>query len=128
MYTISSALSYGDPINGEVTTTSINQAIEIPHLENHFLFPMQMRMNDFKINELPKFLDENTTNGTHAVNLLQSQGGDKYPLQIHLSLHGVTSYFSVRKTTIQKYETCTRYVATYDCPDWNPHNAKFYDQ
>jgi hypothetical protein len=39
--TVSRALAYDDPVTVEVYHLVINQAIHIPHLDNHFLCPMQ---------------------------------------------------------------------------------------
>ncbi len=43
--TVSGALSYDDPVTGEVYHLVINQAIHIPHLNHHLLCPMQCQVN-----------------------------------------------------------------------------------
>jgi hypothetical protein len=45
----------------------INQAIEIPHLQNHLLYPMQCRLNGVHISELPKFLAKDPDESTHSL-------------------------------------------------------------
>ena len=54
--TVSGVVAHDDPITGEVYHLVINQAIHIPHLDHHLLCPMQCRVNDVTISELPKFL------------------------------------------------------------------------
>ncbi len=39
--TVSGALAYDDPVTGKVYHLVINQAIHIPHLDHHLLYPMQ---------------------------------------------------------------------------------------
>ena len=48
----------------------INQAIEIPHLQNHLLCPMQCWLNGVHISELPKFLAEDPDESTHSLQVL----------------------------------------------------------
>jgi hypothetical protein len=54
--TVSAAIGYDDPETGEVVVLLIHQSIYIPTLEHNLLCPMQLRMNDVKISEVPKFL------------------------------------------------------------------------
>ena len=49
-------------------------------------------------------------------------------MHIPLLIHGVTSYFNVRKPMQEEYDTCGRYEATYETPDWNPHSPSFSEQ
>ena len=52
--TVSAAVVYDYPMTGEVFIIEINQAILKYHLHNNLLCPIQMRMYDVKVNEIPK--------------------------------------------------------------------------
>jgi hypothetical protein len=59
--TVSGVVPYDDPQTGRTLHLIINQAIHIPHLDYHLLCPMQCRVNDVTVNDLPKFLVANPT-------------------------------------------------------------------
>ncbi len=67
--TVSGVVAYDDPQTGRRLHLIINQAIHIPHLDHHLLCPMQCRVNDVTINNLPKFLVANPTDQTHALTI-----------------------------------------------------------
>ena len=125
--TVSAALAYDDPRTGEVIILVVHQAILIPHLEINLLCPMQLRINDVKISEVPKFLTDNPTDDTHSIQFPSQYNGDE-PYTIPLSLKGVTSYFPTRKPTQQEFNDCERYKTTYELPDWDPHATIFAEQ
>ena len=132
--TVSAAIAYDDPATGETVILIVHQAIYLPGIGHNLVCPMQMRLNDVKVDELPKFLSPTPTDKTHA--LLMSnprQGGEDY--LIPLSLDGVTSYFPTRKPTIQEYEDgCNPdteslcFELTSELPEWDPHTSDFKDQ
>lgn len=126
--TVNAAIAYDDPTTGETKIIIVNQAIEIPHLVNHLLCPMQLRMNDAKVDDLPKFLADNPTADNHTLILPNQDRGDDDSIRIPLSITGVTSYFDVRKPTEAEVHRCTKYEATYECPDWDPHSKTFSEQ
>ena len=64
--TVSAVLKYVHPYTGTTYHLVINQAIHIPHLTHHLLCPMQCRVNDVIVNDLPKFLDPNPTDTSHS--------------------------------------------------------------
>ena len=126
---MTAAVAYDHPQTGQVYMLVVNQAIEVPHLQHHLLCPMQCRMNGVKLNELPKFLADDPDESTHAL-----QVGDPldsgHPLTIPLSLKGVTSYFRVRKPTIQEWEdedSYPRIELTAEEPVWDPGDSEFCD-
>ena len=49
-------------------------------------------------------------------------------LLIPLHLHGVTSYFTSRKPTMEEYNNCTHFSATAVDPEWNPRDPYFSSQ
>ena len=64
---VSAAVAYDDPYSGEMSILIINQAIEIPHLDNHLLCIFQCRMGGVAINDVPKFQAPNPSLHTHAI-------------------------------------------------------------
>ena len=77
----------------------IHQAVEIPDLKHHMLFPMQVLTNIFKVNYCPRLLIEHPDEETHAI-IADYEWGNKFVL--HLCLFGVTYYLSVCSLTENK--------------------------
>ena len=123
---VNAAVAYDCPHTGEVLILKINQAIQIESMSNNLLCIMQLRMNDVKVFDCPKFLTDNPDAQTHSI-LVPPAEGDDFPLAVPLSLHGVTSYFSTRRPTLYEYESAEKegrsYDLTYDSPDWDPHSS-----
>jgi hypothetical protein len=67
--TVSGVVAYDDPRTGRMLHLVIHQAIHIPHLDHHLLCPMQCRVNDVIVNNLPKFLVSDPTDQTHALTI-----------------------------------------------------------
>ena len=65
--TVSAAVAYESPTTGEVFIIEVHQAILIDHLHNNILCPMQTRMYDVKVNDIPKYLTDNTTDQTYSL-------------------------------------------------------------
>ena len=61
---------------------------------------MQLRMNDVKVFDYPKFLTDSPDALTHSI-IISPNEGDNYNMAVPLSLKGVTSYFNKRKPTLQ---------------------------
>jgi hypothetical protein len=75
--TMSGVVAYDDPQTRRTLHLIINQAIHIPHLDHHLIFPMQCHVNDVIVNNLPNFLATDPTDQTHALTLTDPN----YPLQ-----------------------------------------------
>ena len=60
-------------MTGEVFINEVNQEILIDHLHNNILCPMQMKMYDVKVIDIPKYLTENPTDYTHSIVLHEKQ-------------------------------------------------------
>jgi len=124
--TVSAALAYDDPESGKTIILVVHQAISIPTMENNLLSPMQMRLNDVKVHDVPKFLCDSPEDEHHSI-VIDNGGGDI--LRIPLALYGVTSHFPTRKPTQFEFDTCEdRYELTYELPDWEPHSEWFRRQ
>ena len=77
-------------------------AYYIPTKENNLLSPIQMRLNDVKICEVPKFLAERPSDATHAITAREM--GTREPCLIPMSLQGANPYFPTRKPSTAEYE------------------------
>ena len=58
-HTISGDISYDHPISGQVYMFMYHIVINCPKLENHLVCLMQSWMVGVRINEIPKFSEEN---------------------------------------------------------------------
>ena len=81
----------------------INQAIYVPEVDHCLLCPIQCRMNDVVIHEVPKFLTTNPTASTHSI-LIADPTNDVHPYTIPLQLEGVVSYFEYSVPTSAEFE------------------------
>ena len=127
--TVSGALAYDDPTNGNTVILVIHQAIHIPTMHHNLLTPMQLRMNDIRVRDIPRFLID--TRGSeeeeyHAITIPGNEETATYT--IPLSLHGIISFFPTRKPTAHEFDTCPRYELTYEAPIWDPTSTEFLDQ
>jgi hypothetical protein len=102
--TVSGVVAYDDPQTGRTLHLIINQAIHTPHLDHHLLCPMQYRVNDVTVNDLPKFLAADPTDQTHALTLTDPNN-PLQPVILPLTLRGVTSLLNVRSVTINEFNS-----------------------
>ena len=102
--TVDAVVAYDDPGSGEIYYLIIQQALLIPNVDSILLSPMQMRDNGIKVNDEPKFMVLNPNLYHHAIAIPASESREE-ELVIPLSLCGVTSYFPVRKPTLDEFES-----------------------
>ena len=62
MMTVSGALAYDNPTSGKTVIIVKHQAIYVSTMDCNLIFPIQVRMNDVKLDDKPKFLTEDPTN------------------------------------------------------------------
>jgi hypothetical protein len=119
--TVSSVVAYDDPQTGRMLHLIIDQAIHIPHLDHHLLCPMQCRVNDVIVNNLPKFLAADPTDQTHALTLTDPNN-PLQPFILPLILKGVTLVLNVRSTTIDEFNSHDhlRLHLTSETLTWDP--------
>ncbi len=101
---VSGVVVYDDPQTGRTLHLIINQAIHIQHLDHHLLCPMQCRVNDVTVNDLPNFLAANPTDQMHALTIKDPNN----PLQLiilPLTLRGGTLLLNVRTVTINEFNS-----------------------
>jgi hypothetical protein len=102
--TVSGVVAYDDPKTRRMLHLIFNQAIHILHLGHHLLCPMQCRVNDVTVNDLPKFLAANPTDQTHALTI-NDLNNPLQPVILLLTLRGVTSLLNVRTVTIDEFNS-----------------------
>ena len=127
--TVSGVLAYDHPLTGEVYHLIVHQAIHIPHLDHHLLCPMQCRVNDVKVSEVPKCMTDDPTDETHALTIYD----DDDPTQathFPLALRGVTSLLNVRKPTLDEYNSDVhrRFHLTSEHLTWDPSTTMYEEQ
>ena len=124
-------VAYDHPQTGEVLHLVVNQAIHIPHshLDHHLLCPMQCRVNDVAVGEVPKFLVPNATDETHALTLTDDDDPTQ-AVHLPLALRGVTSLLNVRKPTLDEWESSSfpRYHLTSESLTWDPTTTIYEEQ
>ena len=124
MKTVSGALAY-DQATGKMTILVVHQVIHIPTTVSNLLCPMQVQMNDVKVDETLKFLTENPTDIMHAIS---GKDGDSIQVTIPLSLRGVTSYFPTRMPAEEEFNSCPQFDLIYEAPILDPHSEIFKQQ
>jgi hypothetical protein len=92
--TVLGVVAYTDPITGEEYHLVINQAIHIPHLDHHLPCPMQCRVNDVKVHETPRFLEEEDP--TDKTLTIEDPDDPLQTITLRLALRGVTSLLMQR--------------------------------
>ncbi len=100
----------------------INQAMHIPHLDYHLLCPIQCRVNDVIVNDLPKFLAADPTDQTHALTLTNPDN-PLQPVTLPLTLRGVTLVLIVRSMTINEFNSHDHlrlHYLTSETLTWDP--------
>ncbi len=102
--TVSDAVAYDDPQTKRTLHLIINQAIHIPHLDHHLLCPMQCRVNDVTVNNLPIFLVANPTDQMHALTMTDPNN-PLQPVILPLTLRGLTLLLNVRTVTIDEFNS-----------------------
>jgi hypothetical protein len=122
MLIVSAAIAYDDPETGEVICLVIHHSIYFKEVDNLLLCPMQMKVNDLRVGENPKFLIENPTDMMHAISFPTND------YIIPLFLQRVTSYFTCRKPTNMERDNCRRLELAYDMPEWNPYSRMYVQQ
>ena len=100
--TVSAVIAYDHPESGDTYMLILHQAILITQMENNLLFPLQMRDNNVRVNDEPKFMVPKPTDNHHAI-VIRGIYQDQQLINIPLSIKGVISYFTSRKPTREEY-------------------------
>jgi hypothetical protein len=86
-------------------------------------------MNGVEINEVPKFLNSNSTTSTHSI-MISDQTDNVHPYTIPLQLEGVVSYFEYSLPTAAEFEdkTIPHLELMVSSPAWDPYDKDFATQ
>ena len=127
--TISGAIAYDQTISGKVYMFVYNQAIHCPILTSHLMCPIQSQMAEVIINDIPKLLEEDPDDKTHAI-IVDDPLNLNERLNVPLALKGVTSYFPYRKPKASEYEDefIPHIDMTSQAPLWEPSETVFAEQ
>ncbi len=127
--TVSGVLAFDNPWDGQIYYLVFHQAIHMPQLGHHLLCPMQCRVNDVTVNNVPKLLTRFPTDNTHAL-IVQNPDDDSTTLTFPLHLKGVTPYLPVRKPIAAKWETgdIIRIDMMAENLDWDPNDPTYTTQ
>ena len=127
--TVSGVVGYTNPKTGEEYHLVIHQAIHIPHLLHHLLCPMQCRVNDVRVHETPRFLDENLTDNTHAI-ILADPDDPSQTITLRLALRGVTSVLHVKNISNDEWlaDNRKRLHLTSESLTWDPNTTRYEEQ
>ena len=123
-------IAYDHQESGETYLLVLHQAILIPKMVNNLLCPLQMRDNDIRVNDEPKFMVSTPTENHHAI-MIHGIYQDQQPLKIPLSIKGVISYFPSRNITREEYEGLEldmQIEMTTKEPEWDPQTTRFESQ
>ena len=127
--TVDATVGYQDQQSAKKFILVINQAICIDDLDNHLLCPMQCHLNGVQISEVLKFLAENLSETTHAIELV-GPVNTAHPLIIPIQLNGVTSYFDVFSPSVAEYENDDVpkiHFTAVETP-WDPSTSEYSEQ
>ena len=128
---VDAVVSYVDPSTGDRWMLVLNQSLLVPGLQHPLLCTNQLRMNDCRVNDEPKYLALNPTDYHHAIAVESPDGNEQVPeLIIPLSLTGVFSYFEAAKPTLAEWtdsheDWCVH--LTYDSPEWEPMDLGLHE-
>jgi hypothetical protein len=126
---VSGILAFDHPRDGQVYHLVFHQAFHMPQPDHHLLCPMQCRINDVTVNNVPKFLTRFPTDNMHAL-IVTNPDDDSTTLTFPLHLQGVTSYLPVCKPTAAKWETgdIVRIDMMAENLDWDPNDPTYTSQ
>jgi hypothetical protein len=126
---VSGILTFDHPRDGQVYHLVFHQAIHMPQLDHHLLCPMQCRVNDVTVNNVPNFLTCFPTDNMHRL-IVQNPNDDSTTPTFPLHLQGVTLYLPVCKLIAAKWETgdIVRIDMTTENLDWDPNDPTYSSQ
>ena len=101
---VSAAIAYDCPATGDTYMLVIHQAVAVPSMQHILLSSMQLRDNDVRVNDEPKYLALNPSQEHHLITL--PEANDVPAKRIPLHIIGVTCYFPTRGPTKEENEKC----------------------
>ena len=126
--TVSEVLEYTHPLTGQIYNLVIHQSIQIPNLDHHLLCPMQCRVNEIIINNVPKFLMKTPTPDSHSI-VAHDINNPLTPLVLPFYIDGVTSWLPVSIPSPEdwNYMMYQTIEFTAEKLDWEPNDTRFQE-
>ena len=115
---VDAAVQYNCPYTGIAYVLVIRNALHVPTMDHHLIPPFILREAGITVNDTPKIHTDDPSVSDHCI-LFKSND-----FKIHLSLHGVFSYFTTTKPTLEMLqESEDIYMLTPSI--WDPHNPAY---
>ena len=118
---VNAIIQYDSPLDGKDYILVVQNALRVPSMSNTLIPPFIMRENGIMVNECAKIHCEDPTRHDHAIIF------KGYDLCIPLRLHGVFSYFVMRKPDVKlvldmdEPSIYAKEIYTLIPTKWNPH-------
>jgi len=116
---VTAIVAYNCPLTGKSVLLQFNQVLYIPDMKRMLMCPMQSRMSGIIIKDCPSFLAPEENHENHSIYLPDIN------MRVPLEIHGVCSYFSVRKPSEQELAKLPIQQMTAPFPLWDPHSGYF---
>ena len=122
---VNAIIQYDSPLDGKEYILVVQHALLVPSMSNNLLPPFIMRENGIMVNECAKIHCEDPTRHDHAIIF------KGYDLCIPLRLHGVFSYFVMRKPDVElaldmnEPSIYAKEIYTLTPTKWNPHTDAY---
>ena len=115
---VDAAVQFSCPYTGNDYILVLRNALHVPAMEHHLIPPFIMREAGIKVNDTPKIHTDNPSVSDHCILFKEND------FKIQLSLHGVFSYFTTTKPTLETLqESEDIYMLTPSI--WDPHNPAY---
>ena len=122
---VNAIVQYDSPLDGKEYMLVIQDALHVPSMCNNLIPPFIMWENGITVNECAKIHCEDPTREDHAIIF------KGYDLHIPLQLHGIFSYFVIRKldaeSSMGAHEplNCATEIYSLTPMQWNPHTDAY---
>jgi hypothetical protein len=112
---VKAATAYVSPTTGETVILILNQALAVPNQQVTLINPNQMRANGILVDDVPKFLQLNSTHSIYD---------PEADFRIPLILRGIHSGFTSHTPSRQELEEC-RWIELTNEARWDPHSDAY---
>ena len=124
---ISGAIAYTHPYSGQRYHLVVHQAVHIPDLPHHLLYPMQCRAHGVTVNDCPRIYVDAPDELSHSI---VARDENSQEVILPFTLRGVTSLLNVEPLTRDEWELneYPRITLTDEDLTWDPHTNIYADQ
>ena len=122
---VNAMVQYDSPLDGREYMLVIQNTLWVPSMSNNLIPPFIMRENGIIVNECAKIDCEDPTREDHAIIF------KGYDLCMPLQLHGIFSYFVIRKPDVESVVhaheplNCATGMYIHSRTRWNPHTDAY---